>query len=85
VNSFNHKGKAMSKNATKSVGVITRRLLTRREAAAVLGVSQATLSRWAAERTGPPFVKFGAADNGGVRYPSDALDDFLAARTKHPK
>ena len=64
-----------------------RRLITRAEAAAYLGVSQATLSRWAAERTGPPFVKLcGSADgNGLVRYPTDALDDFLAARTKHPK
>jgi excisionase family DNA binding protein len=62
-----------------------RRLITRAEAAAYLGVSQATLSRWAADRTGPPFVKLTDSGNGSVRYPSDALDDFLAARTKHPK
>jgi len=24
-------------------------------------------------------------NNGSVRYALDALDDFLAARTKHPK
>jgi len=75
----------MSKNATKNTAVISRRLLTRRQAAEALGVSCATLSRWAAERTGPPFVKLGASENGSVRYPSDALDDFVAARTKHPK
>jgi hypothetical protein len=43
------------------------------------------MSRWAADRTGPPFVKLSDSDNGSVRYPTDALDDFLAARTKHPK
>jgi hypothetical protein len=43
------------------------------------------MSRWAAERTGPPFVKLSNSDNGSVRYPSDALDEFLAARTQHPK
>lgn len=62
-----------------------RRFITRAEAAAYLGVSQATLSRWAADRTGPPFVKLCDSDNGTVRYATDALDDFLAARTKHPK
>jgi predicted DNA-binding transcriptional regulator AlpA len=62
-----------------------RRLITRAEAATYLGVSQATLSRWAADRTGPPFVKLCDSDNGSVRYPTDALEGFVAARTKHPK
>lgn len=75
----------MSKNANKGAAVMTRRLLTRRQAAEYLGVSQATLSRWAAERAGPPFVKLSDTENGTVRYPSDALDEFVNARTKHPK
>ena len=67
-----------------------RRFITRAEAAVYLGVSQATLSRWAADRTGPPFVKLhdskgDTVNNGSVRYALDALDDYLAARTKHPK
>lgn len=62
-----------------------RRFITRAEAAAYLGVSQATLSRWAADRTGPPFVKLCDSDNGSVRYGLDAIEDFMAARTKHPK
>lgn len=75
----------MARETTKPVTQTARRLLTRREAAMFLGVSSATLSRWAAERTGPPFVKLSNSENGSVRYPSDSLDDFLAARTKHPK
>jgi predicted DNA-binding transcriptional regulator AlpA len=75
----------MTRDTRKSGSPATRRLLTRREAAEFLGVSCATMSRWAADRTGPPFVKLSDSDNGSVRYPTDALDDFLAARTKHPK
>lgn len=62
-----------------------RRLLTRAEAAELLAVSPGTLSRWAADRTGPPFVKLGPSDKASVRYPADQLDEFIASRTKHPK
>jgi hypothetical protein len=62
-----------------------RRLMTRRAAAEYLGVSQATLSRWAAERTGPPFVKLHDGEAGSVRYPSDLLAAFLESRIKQPK
>jgi predicted DNA-binding transcriptional regulator AlpA len=64
---------------------IVRRMMRRREAAAILGVSEATLSRWAAQRTGPPFVKLQEGDTGSVRYPSDLLAEFLEARIKAPK
>ena len=64
---------------------VSRRLLTRGEAAELLAVSPGTLSRWAADRTGPPFVKLGTSDKAGVRYPADDLEAFIAARTKHPK
>jgi excisionase family DNA binding protein len=79
----------MSKS--KGMAVVTtaaspdRRLMTRREAAEYLGVSQATLSRWAAERTGPPFVKLHSGEAGAVRYPSDLLAAFLESRIKQPK
>jgi predicted DNA-binding transcriptional regulator AlpA len=75
----------MKRDARVTATQANRRLLTRREAATFLGVSPATMSRWAAERTGPPLVKLSDSENGTVRYPSDALDDFLAARTQHPK
>ena len=75
----------MPKSVPAARPVVHRKMLTRAEAAAVLAVSQGTLSRWAAERTGPPFVKLGASDKASVRYPMDGLDEFIAARTKHPK
>jgi transcriptional regulator with XRE-family HTH domain len=65
--------------------VARRELWTRAQAAEYLGVSQATLSRWAAERTGPPFVKLHSGEAGSVRYPSDLLAAFLESRIKQPK
>lgn len=62
-----------------------RRMLTRREAAIYLGVSCPTMSRWAKDRTGPAFCKLGNAATAAVRYPIDALDQFIAERTKAPK
>ena len=62
-----------------------RRLLTRLQTAEYLGVSQATLSRWAADRTGPPFIKLHDGEAGAVRYPSDLLDEYIEARIKQPK
>jgi predicted DNA-binding transcriptional regulator AlpA len=62
-----------------------RRLLTRGQAAEALGVSQATLSRWAAERTGPAFVKLGASEKAGVRYPEDSIDEFIESQMVRPK
>ena len=64
---------------------LNRRLLKRAEAAAYLGVSQATLSRWAADRVGPPFIKLHEGGAGSVRYPSDLLTEFVDSRIKQPK
>ena len=64
-----------------------RRLLTRLQAAEYLGVSQATLSRWAADRSGPPFIKLHDGKDGGgtVRYPSDLLDEYIESCIRQPK
>jgi len=70
---------------TTKTAALPRRLLTRGEAAEYLGVSQGTLSRWAAERRGPAFIKLADGDGGAVRYAVDALEEFLAARTRSPK
>lgn len=75
----------MAKRQGEVSQVAPRRLLTREEAAALLAVSPGTLSRWAAERLGPPFVKLGPSDKAAVRYPADGLEEFITARTKHPK
>lgn len=74
----------LSVDAGRSPEVV-KRMLTRAEAAKYLGVGQSTLSRWAAERSGPPFAKIGDGDKGAVRYAIDALDAFIAARVIKPK
>ena len=55
-----------------------RRLDTEREAAAYLNVSHRTLQAWRLRGGGPEYVKLGAA----IRYDRDALDRFIAQRTR---
>lgn len=74
----------MTKKNTSATPAVSR-LLTRSQAAELLAVSMGTLSRWAAERQGPPFVKLGTSAKASVRYPADELEAFIAARTRHPK
>ena len=50
-------------------------LLDSREVAAFLKVSESTLSRWRADRKGPPFLRVG----GITRYRFDAVEAWLAA------
>ncbi len=57
---------------------IYRRLLTRRQAAQYLDVTEGTLAVWAStKRYDLPFVKIGR----NVRYRPDDLDRWLEART----
>ena len=60
-------------------------MLTRGQAAFRLGVSIKTLSMWACERIGPPYVKLTDDRNGIVRYPSDELDAWVESRRKVSK
>lgn len=50
------------------------RLLTPREAAAYLRVSESTMSRWRSAGTGPPFLSLG----GIARYRREAIDAWLS-------
>lgn len=68
-----------------SVAGCGRKLMTRAEAAEYLGVSPGTLSRWAADRSGPAFIKLHEGEAGSVRYPSDLLAEFIESRIKQPK
>lgn len=52
-------------------------LLDSREVATYLKVSESTLSRWRADRTGPPFVRMGTI----ARYRLDAVDAWLESLT----
>lgn len=60
------------------------RLLTRDEAAEILGVCRVTLSNWAANGSGPAYVKLGDSKRGVVRYPRDELEKFIESRTVKP-
>jgi hypothetical protein len=51
-------------------------LLTQREAASVLRLSQRTLERWRVAGTGPRFVRL----NHSIRYRQQDLDAHVAAR-----
>lgn len=51
----------------------TSPLVTSRDAAAYLNVSESTLSRWRADEKGPPFLQL----DGIIRYRRDALDAWL--------
>jgi excisionase family DNA binding protein len=62
-----------------------RRMLTRKETAEYLAVSEATLDRWAQDGKGPPFLKIGRRGNNAVRYPSDLLDEFIDKHLTHAK
>lgn len=71
--------------STKTPAPARPRMLRREEAAERLGVSMATLSRWAAERSdGPPFLKLGHG-RSAVRYPEDRLEQWIEDRLKNPK
>ncbi len=52
-------------------------LLSTKQAAIYLGLSNSTLNKWRCYGTGPSFVKLGRA----VRYRKAQLDEFLATRT----
>ena len=44
----------------------------------MLGVSQATLSRWRFERSGPPYLKLGSTPKALVRYRRPDVLAYLA-------
>lgn len=50
-------------------------LLDSREVAAFLKISESTLSRWRADKKGPPFLRMG----GITRYRLDAVETWLNA------
>ena len=50
-------------------------LLTTREAAVILNVSEATLKKWRQRRVGPAFIKYGS---GAVRYRLSVVLQFVS-------
>jgi predicted site-specific integrase-resolvase len=56
------------------------KLLTTKEAAVALGVSETTLDRWRWTGLGPLFVKLPKK----IMYTEAAINDYINARTKQP-
>lgn len=55
--------------------VLVSPLRDSREIAAFLRVSESTLSRWRAEKKGPPFIRIG----GVTRYRIEQVEQWLAS------
>jgi len=55
--------------------VLVSPLRDSREIAAFLRVSESTLSRWRAEKKGPPFIRIG----GVTRYRLEQVEHWLAS------
>lgn len=62
--------------------VLVSPLRDSREIAAFLRVSESTLSRWRAEKKGPPFIQIG----GVTRYRIERVEQWLASldTDEHP-
>jgi excisionase family DNA binding protein len=60
---------------TRAEAIATLKLLTREEAADVLGVSRQTLANWAVDGAGPRFVKIGT----NARYRAQDLEAYIEA------
>jgi hypothetical protein len=54
------------------------KMLTTKEAAALLGRPSSTLERWRCEGRGPDYVK----EEGGVRYYQDHLREYIRRNTR---
>ena len=55
-------------------------LLSAREAAELLNITEATLRFWRCKGKGPRYIKFGASKQSGVAYYADDIDAWLAER-----
>jgi hypothetical protein len=69
---------AIGARGTQPVPVTVGKMLTTREAAAVLGRPHSTLERWRCEGRGPDYVK----EEGGVRYHENHLREYIRRNTR---
>jgi Helix-turn-helix domain len=67
-----------ARGSTQPVPMTVGKMLTTREAAAVLGRPHSTLERWRCEGRGPDYVK----EEGGVRYHEDHLREYIRRNTR---
>jgi hypothetical protein len=64
--------------STQPAKTTISRMLTTKEAAALLGRPHSTLERWRCEGRGPDYVK----EEGGVRYHEDHLREYIRRNTR---
>jgi len=64
--------------STQPARTAISRMLTTKEAAALLGRPHSTLERWRCEGRGPDYVK----EEGGVRYHEDHLREYIRRNTR---
>ena len=60
------------------VKLVVGRMLTTKEAAALLGRPSSTLERWRCEGRGPDYVK----QEGGIRYDEEHLREYIRRNTR---
>jgi len=66
-----------------TIGALMSQFLSRKEAAQILGISQATFGRLLASPNPPPSVQFGG--RGYRRYDRDALAAWIAQQGSQPQ
>ena len=64
--------------STQPAKMAIGRMLTTKEAAALLGRPHSTLERWRCEGRGPDYVK----EEGGVQYHEDHLREYIRRNTR---
>ena len=64
--------------STQPARMAINKMLTTKEAAALLGRPHSTLERWRCEGIGPDYVK----EEGGVRYHEDHLREYIRRNTR---
>lgn len=67
-----------ARGLTQPMPMTVGKMLTTKEAAAVLGRPHSTLERWRCEGRGPDYVK----EEGGVRYHEDDLREYIRRNTR---
>ena len=64
---------------------MTTDLLTPEQVAEMLQVHPGTLENWRVRGDGPPFVKLGNKRRSAVRYPRQAVEDWIFNDMKRVK
>lgn len=56
-------------------------MMTAAQVAEFSGIKESTLFAWRRDGVGPPWVRWGPAKTGAVRYPREGIREYVAANT----